>query len=405
MVHLVFGLFRMDGDVSWLHFASLMGISYFVLAAIGYLMDVYWGSYKAERNGFTVALFTLYFPQVVSGPVTRFPAMKEQFDTLHKPEYQNIAYGMRRMAWGYFKKLVISERFAIVVTTVFGNHAEYSGLQILLACLCYFIRLYTDFSGCMDIVLGASQLFGIQLPENFKAPFYSKSIKEFWQRWHITLGNWFKDYVMYPVQISGPFVSLGKKCKKRFGKKNGKKIPTYIAMFILWFLLGVWHGGTAQYFIASAMIPFLLLIGGDLLEPLFVSVKKKLGIKEESFVFSLFQRGRTMLLLCLCWVFVCTGTVQEGFAVLGQMTTGFFASGTGSMSPLAFGFVTTDVILMILGVLTLLFEHICLEKENAFISRFYRKHRAVRYAVIYAEILLLLFFGMVGSSTFIYFKF
>lgn len=405
MVAMITGWFRIQGNISWLQVASLMGISYFMLSAIGYLMDVYWESYKAERNVCTVALFVLYFPQMISGPITRFSHMKEQFTKAHRPEFDNIAGGMRRMAWGYFKKLVISERFAVIVSAIFDVYGEYSGAWLVFAALCYLIRLYTDFSGCMDIIMGASKMFGIDLPENFNAPFLSRSVKEFWQRWHITLGNWFKDYVMYPVQISKPFVSLGKKCKKRFGKKVGKKIPTYLSMFILWFMLGVWHGGTAQYFIASAMIPFVLLISGDLLEPVWAKLTQKMKVNTEGVIFRQLQRIRTILLLCLIWFFVCTPAVADGFGVLKQVFLHFCDSGTRMPALESLGFGYVDVILMLVGLGALLFEHICLARNSTMGKVMDDGNKVVKCIAIYAEVLLILFYGMVGSSTFIYFKF
>ena len=199
-------IFHVGGDISFLQFASVIGLSYFILSAIGYLIEVSWESYKAERNVVTVALFVYYFPQIISGPVTRFQSMKIQFDERKSLKYENIMYGIRRMLWGYFKKLVISERFGIIVTAIYGSYGNYSAVGIIGATLAYAVQLYTDFSGCMDIIMGVSELFGIKLPENFNAPFFSKSVQEFWQRWHITLGLWFKDYVMYPVQISKPMI-------------------------------------------------------------------------------------------------------------------------------------------------------------------------------------------------------
>lgn len=405
MVSLLLALFSVDGSITWLQFASLMGISYFMLSAIGYLMDVYWESYRAERNFVVVALFVLYFPQMISGPITRFSQMKEQFITRHRPEYEDVSGGMRRMAWGYFKKLVISERFAVIVTTVFGSYNEYSGILLIVASLCYLIRLYTDFSGCMDIIMGASQMFGIHLPENFNAPFLSRSIKEFWQRWHITLGNWFKDYVMYPVQISKPFISLGKKSKKLLGKKHGKKVPTYLSMFVLWFLLGVWHGGTAQYFVASALIPFILLIGGDLLEPVWANLMKKGSVHTEGFVFRQLQRIRTMLLLCLCWFFVCTSAVHNGLEAIKQVCTHFVWKASRSISLESLGMDYVDLLLMIIGLVLILFEHACLGHDTNMKEVMDKQKWPIRYVAIYAELLVILFFGMVGNSTFIYFKF
>ena len=402
---LFLSLFCPDSDVYWLHFAALMGISYFTLSAVGYLIDVYWGTCKAEKNIFVVGLFITYFPQLVSGPVTRFPEMQKQFRSAHSLDYHNITGGMQRMAWGYFKKLVLSERFAIVVTTVYSNYEQYSGVQIIFATLCYALRLYTDFSGCMDIILGASQLFGITLPENFNAPFFSKTIQEFWQRWHISLGTWFKDYVMYPIQISRPFVTLGKKCKKVFGKNTGKRIPMYLSMIILWFLIGLWHGGTAQYFIASAFIPCFFLICGDLLRAPFQALLKKFHINVHCFSYRLFQRLRTNLLLCFCWVFVCTGTVQEGFLLLKHIFLRFWRLDGANIGLQTFGFTLRDAELMIGGVILLIAEHYFLHNNSSLDSKLNKQNLLFKYIFLYGEILLILFYGMVGNSSFIYFNF
>ena len=405
MVLTLVSLFRINADVTFLHFASLMGISYFVLSAIGYLMDVCWGSYPAEKNISKIALFLFYFPQLVSGPITRYPMMREQFEIRHKPEADNLAYGLRRMAWGYFKKLLISERFAIIVSAIYGNPDAYNGFWLVVGTLCYVIRLYTDFSGCMDIILGASRLFGITLPENFNAPFLSRSFKEFWQRWHITLGSWFKDYVMYPLQISGPFVKLGKKCKKRFGKNVGKKVPTYLSMLFLWFLLGIWHGATAHYFVATGLVPFLLLVGSDLLQPLFDKMLATLKINADSFGYKLFQRIRTIFVVCIGWVFICAETIPNSLTVWKQILTRPFGVCSADITAALYTLTAPDMIIMILGLLVLLWEHYCVSRQSNITVWLDNRKAPVKIAVIYAEVLLILFFGMVGSSTFIYFNF
>ena len=153
-------IFHLNSDISILKFLPYIGVSYFILSAIGYLLDVSWGTYPAERNLAKVGLFVYYFPQIISGPVTRFQNMKEQFDSPTSFDSDNVVNGINRMIWGYFKKLVISERFALIVTTVYSNYQSYGALDIVIATLCYAVQLYTDFSGCMDIIMGASETFG-----------------------------------------------------------------------------------------------------------------------------------------------------------------------------------------------------------------------------------------------------
>lgn len=404
MGELFLSLLQMDTNLSWLDFVPIMGLSYFVLSAIGYLLDVRWQTCSAERNPTTVALFLYYFPQLISGPVTRFTAMREQFARRFSLQYENIEYGLRRMLWGYFKKLVISERFAMVVTTVYASPESYGGMDFVLATLCYAIQLYTDFSGCMDIVLGASALFGVRLPENFRAPFFSRSLQEFWQRWHITLGLWFKDYVMYPIQISAPMVSLGRMCKKRWGKKAGKKIPFYLSMIVLWFLIGVWHGCTAYYFVASALVPCTLLILSDGVSALTVKWPSCLRLESDNIFVAYIQRVRTLLLICICWVFVCAGSVSAGISVFVNMVSNFSASHFYDILNTT-GIDGKKAVFMFLCLMLLVFAEY-LENKGSSIQRFMDgRHYLFRIGAIYLVVFLILGTGMIGKSTFIYFQF
>lgn len=204
--------------VNWL---VPLGISYYSLSLIGYVADVYFGIAKPENNFGKLAVYGMYFPVMISGPILKYREDGEQFFQPHFFDYTHVTRGMQRMLWGYFKKLIISERMAIIVNTVYGNYADYPGGYIWIGTICFAFQLYTDFSGCMDIVLGMSETFGIRLPENFERPFFSKNISEYWRRWHITLGIWMKEYVFYPLLRTSFFIKFGKKLRKCFGK-NGE---------------------------------------------------------------------------------------------------------------------------------------------------------------------------------------
>ncbi len=398
-------LFHMSSDFSWFQFAAVIGISYYALSAIGYLIDVYWESYRAERNIVNVGLFIFYFPQLISGPFTRYGEMAPQFKERTKLDYSNVTNGIRRMIWGYFKKLVISERFGIVVATVYGDYHSYSMIGIAGATLCYAIQLYTDFSGCMDIIMGASELFGIKLPENFRAPFFSQSIQEFWQRWHITLGTWFKDYLMYPVQKSKALQTIGKKAKKKFGKKAGKKIPFYLSMLLLWILIGIWHGATGYYFIASAGIPCVLLLLSDFCQPLFAKLVKGFKINTECESWKWFRRIRTLLLICICWVVACSNGTNIAVDIFKHMFTHIWSYTPMTTALATFGLSTVDILLMTLGVVLLYLSDLCIEKGTTIFKKIDEQNFFIKVAIIYIEILVILFHGMVGSSAFIYFQF
>lgn len=402
---LVLHIFQQSADLSWLDFVAPIGISYFTLSAIGYVLDVYWEAYKPERNVIKMALFVCYFPSIVSGPILRYPEMSKVFEEKHSLEYENIAYGMRRMAWGYFKKLVIADRLAIVVSSIYANYTAVSGVIVAIATFCYAFQLYADFSGCMDIILGTSRLYGIKLPENFDAPFFSRSIPEFWRRWHMSLGLWFKDYVMYPILKSELFQMIGKRAKKKLGKRVGKKVPTFLALFLMWFLIGLWHGGTAYYFMASAIIPCILLMGSEFLQPLFEKLTKFFRIRTDCFSWRLFQRIRTFLLMCLCWVFVCAGSVSGGGRILIYMFTSLKFDTLVAMNLATFNLETTSLIILIIGFAAMFIADYFQSQQMSVAKFLDSQNTMFRWSILWGEILMIFFFATLGQSSFIYFKF
>lgn len=401
----VSALFDMSADFSWLKFSSVIGISYYAFSAIGYLVDVFWENQKPEKNPAVVFLFVFYFPQLISGPFSRFGEMRSQFCERHPLDYSNVTLGLRRMIWGYFKKLVISERFGIIVAAVYGNYSEYSMIGIVSATLCYAIQLYTDFSGCMDIIMGASMIFGIRLPENFMAPFFSETIQEFWQRWHITLGTWFKDYLMYPLQKSKNVQAVGKWTKKRLGKKFGKKVPFYISMVVLWIIIGIWHGGTGYYFIASAGIPCIYLIFSDFLQPVFRLLTEKLRINAECESWKWFRRVRTLLLICVCWMVVCSNGTYNFIFIVKHMATNLWNYTTFITAMETFGLTSLDILLMFAGTVVLYLSDLCVYRKETIFRVMDRQNFFIRIGLIYVEVLTIFMYGMVGTSSFIYFQF
>ena len=202
-------------QVSWV---LPLGISFYTLQVSGYLIDVYRGKYAADRNFFKFMLFTSWFPQLVQGPIGRHDALAQQLTQGHDFNWRRAKSGALRMLWGYFKKLVIADRIAMIVAPIFADFAVegYFGTYIWVAVLLYSFQIYADFSGGMDIVIGMSEIFGIRMTENFRRPMLAGSVAEFWQRWHITLGGWMRDYLFYPLALSGAFGKLGKKLRKRF---------------------------------------------------------------------------------------------------------------------------------------------------------------------------------------------
>ena len=282
-----------------LEIAAPLGISFYSLVLIGYILDVYWEKIKPQNNILKFALFPTYFPQISSGPFVRYEEMSNQLYISKKFNYENLRMGVQRIAWGFFLKLVISERLAVMVNTIYDNIAFYSGFYIFIAVTCFVFQLYTDFSGYMHIVLGISEILGINLPENFKTPFFSRSLAEFWRRWHITLGLWMKDYVMYPILKSVAFEKIRDFSISKFGKKIGKQIPTYIALVIIWFLVGFWHGGAWNFIFGVGLLQGFFIIIGQITKKKTDKLILKLKIKTDCFSWHLFQSIRTFFLFAL----------------------------------------------------------------------------------------------------------
>lgn len=296
-------------------------ISYFSLIVIGYITDVYWGRIDVQRNPGKFALFSSYFPQMTSGPIVSYEQMDGKlWGEKHLLGYSRLINGLERIIWGIFKKLVVSERLAVMVNEIYDHYEIYPGFYIVFAAACFAFQLYADFSGLMDIVLGFSELLGIELPENFNTPFYSVSLAEFWRRWHITLGGWLKSYVFYAVQQTEAFRRLRKFCKKKLGKGYEKKynIPQFLGLLISWFLIGLWHGGGWNYIFGVGVYMGIMIILGELCQPLFAGLIKLLHINTETFSYTLFKRIRTFFVFIFGLSFFRAGTLTQGFRMWGS---------------------------------------------------------------------------------------
>lgn len=405
MLLLVGEILHSTQDFSLFKFGSIIGISYFILSAIGYLADVYMEITRSEKNIVVVALFVLFFPQVVSGPITRFKQMSSQFSKSHILDYDVVTHALRRMAWGYFKKVVISERFAIIASTVYADYTSYSGIGIICATFCYAIQIYTDFSGCMDIVLGAASLFDIVLPENFRAPYMSLSYQEFYQRWHMTLGTWFKDYVMYPLQKSDFLQVVGERCRRNFGKKWGKKVAFYIAMLILWLGIGIWHGGTALYFMVSTIIPFTFLLLEDMLHPSILAIHEFFHINTGADSWKWYRRLQTLSITCIIFLFMCAGSVTRGFEVMRFGLLHFVSYGSldAALGGMKIGII--DAVIMVISTTILIISDILIDSGTSIFHVMDRQNLFVREFIVALELTVIAVYGMVGQSQFIYFQF
>ena len=254
-----------------------IGISFYTLQAIGYMTDVYWKRAEVCRHPGKTALFLGFFPQIMEGPICSYA---QTADLLWKGEpirFHDLSTGSVRILWGLFKKLIIADRLSVLVGAIYGDPSEYSGAQIAVAAVAYTIQLYMEFSGCMDIVIGSGRIFGIPLPENFRQPFFAEDAADFWRRWHMTLGVWFRTYVFYPVSLSRAVKRWMAFTKPRFGKTFAKLGTMAMALFPVWMCNGLWHGPKWSY-VFYGMYYFAVLFLTAALEPLRDACLNKMGI-------------------------------------------------------------------------------------------------------------------------------
>lgn len=304
-----------------IHFIAPLGMGYYTLQIIGYTLDCFWGTVEVQKNPFKLLLFTSFFPQMTTGPISHYANLITLYEK-HKFSYENIAHGVQRILWGVFKKLVVAERTGVIVNAVWADLTTYNGLYTWIALLIYPIQMYADFSGCMDIILGTAECFDIKLVENFNNPFFSRTSQEFWQRWHISLGAWAKDYVLYPLLKSQAMIKLNKNLKKKCGKKAGKFLATSVGMLVLWLVMGIWHGAF-KYIMGVSLWYWIILMLGDLAAPLSSKIAVKFQFKVDSFGWRVFQAARTYLIYAIGAAFFRASNIKEGFSFVRLLVETF----------------------------------------------------------------------------------
>jgi len=391
---------RLDTETQLLkvfHFMAPVGVSFYTMSILGYIFDVYYEIEKPEKNYFKLLLFGLYFPLVISGPIVRYKDIKIELFGQNSFNYKRVCWGFQRIILGFFKVLVISERLAVITQTVFEDFDNYPGAYIVFATVCYSFRLYCNFSGSMDIVLGISETLGIHLPENFRQPFFSKTIQEFWQRWHITLGAWLKDYILYPLLRTEFFMNLPKKWKDKLGKKRAKQYTTFFAMAVLWFAVGLWHGGAWKYIWGTGLLQCVYIIISELCTPHWKKVKAKLKVDDKSWGFVQFQRIRTFLLISLGFMFFNANSLSDGFRMLKSIITTWNPEVLVDGGILLLGLDIKDW--FIVGVSLLILFTISIIKEKTDIRELLtRQNIAIRWIILYAAIFYVIILGSYGPG-------
>ena len=390
-------LFREGEPLHGLNWLVPLGISYYSLTLIGYVVDVYFEIAEPLKNPGRLALYGMFFPCMLSGPILRFREDGEQFFEPHPFDYVQVTRGMQRMLWGFFKVLVISERMGLIVDTVYGNYTQYPGLYIWIGTVAFAFQLYTNFSGGMDISLGIAQTFGLKLPENFERPFFSKTISEYWRRWHITLGVWMKEYVFYPILRSGLFTKLGKQLRTRFGKKRGKQLTTFAGMFLLWFAVGIWHGGDWKYVIGSGLLHWAYIVCGELLEPVYAKGMAKLGMDPKAKWVDALRVLRTFFLVNIGFVFFRADSVGAACSMLRGAVSVFNPGILIDGSIFTLGLDWIECTIAVVSLIMLLAVSL-LQEKGSVRERIGKKSLPVRWLIWYALLFYVILLGNYGPD-------
>ena len=380
------------------NFILPLGISFYTFMVVSYIADIYKGEIKAETNFFKYLLYVSYFPQIIEGPINRYSHMQNELYSSHEFDFVKCRNASYRILMGLFKKVVIAGRFGVYVDRVFDNVTGYNGLTLLLATVFYVIQLYADFSGCMDLVLGISELFGIKMAENFNLPLFSENVSEFWRRWHITLGAWFRDYIYYPVFRS----EFSKKVKSVFAKtalkKQAMNICAAVALFCVWFFTGLWHGAAVHY-VVWGLYYAVILIFDLFMTNNFKKWKKRLGINKDTKWYKIFSIVRTIIIVTFGELIFRANTMADVSYMLKKIVTDFslsFGSIANAMLPF-----TEDNTALAYGGIAIICE-ICFFIVELFAYNGKDTFKKHKYLNAFILIVATLLFGVFGESGFLY---
>ena len=386
-------------------FVKPLGLSFFILQSVSYLVDVYRQTVPADRNILRLGLFLGFFPGIVEGPICRYGQTAQALWEAGPIRYENLCLGLQRIAFGLMKKLVIADRLNPVVEELFSRNKSYPGYMSLLGGILYTLQLYADFSGSMDAVCGTAQIFGILMPENFKRPFFSKNISEFWTRWHITLGTWFRDYIFYPVTMSGPMKKLTTAARKKLGNHFGPLIAGSIALLCVWFSNGLWHGA-AWHYVFFGLYHFVLILLGNIFAPYLKTVNEKLRFTPENRPFRLFQMLRTAFLVVLGEIIFRADNMAMAGRMLRRIFTDFgnpfnkYYSIKDTLVTIvsSINYNIRDLYIVAVAAVIILIVSILQERGVSLRKALQKRPTWQRWCVWYALILFILIFGAYGAG-------
>jgi alginate O-acetyltransferase complex protein AlgI len=388
-------------EVKGLEFLVPVGISYYTFKKISYLIDVYRENREAEKNVGTFALYVSFFPEITAGPIDRAGTLIPQFYREIDFNYRKVTEGLKLMAWGFFKKLVIADRLAVFVDKVYDHPTQFEGLSLIMATVYFSFQIYCDFSGYTDIAVGAGKVLGFDLMENFNRPYFSRSIVEFWKRWHISLSSWLMDYLFLPIAYS-----VSRKIKEpRLMKIKAETWAYMTGIIVTMVLCGFWHG--AQWtFVLWGTLHGLFLAISFATKKIRKKTWKKLKVKKHSLLRTVISVSITFAMVTFAWIFFRANSLSDAFYIITHLFTGWTKvfSLHGLLAAFHFGLLKKELAVAAVSVFFMLLVHV-LRKDQTFEQLVAKQKPAVRWCFYVALLVWLLAFGESGAEGFIYFRF
>lgn len=368
-----------------------VGISFYTFKALSYLLDTYRGKYGCTRNFIHYATYISFFPTLLSGPIDRPNDFIPQLEQPRKFDSDQVRRGMLLMLWGYFLKVVVSDRASQFASVVYGDHGAYSGAFALIATLLYAVQIYTDFYGYSATARGAAQVLGYRINENFRQPYFATSVGEFWRRWHISLSSWLKEYV---------YIALGgNRCSR---------IRRYFNIMATFLVSGLWHGASWNYIVWGFLHGFYQIFG-DLTKPLRRRCTDALKIDTDTAVHQNFRRLTTCALVTFSWIFFYAGGTRMALSIIRQMLTSFqvWTLFDGTLFDVALS--RPEFAVLVISLVVVLIVDILRYRGVNIQGWVERQHILFRWLLYYAVLFSIIIFGVYGSeyaaSAFVYFQF
>ena len=377
-----FSLFGNRLNIETLNIILPVGISFYTFQTLSYTIDIYRGQLKPTKKGINFFAFVSFFPQLVAGPIERASHLLPQFDKVHKFNYNQIKSGLFLILYGLFKKMVIADRMALYVNEVYSNPADYNSLVTIIATLFFAIQIYCDFSGYSDIAIGIARSMGFDLMTNFETPYFSKSITEFWRRWHISLSTWFRDYLFIPL-----------------GGSRKSEYRVYLNLFIVFVISGLWHGASINFVIWGALHGLIIVLEK------YNKRHNLFSVVSRTTFFDLIKRAYIFILVCFTWIFFRADTFSNSLVILKKVFS--FKINEFSMSIVNIGMDQYDLYVSFFVILLLFFIELCSQKFNLY-EILQSRNFMVRWSLYIILILIIMVFGIYGDydeSQFIYFQF